>query len=491
VSLNLIFGNFFATNSFASEDLKSATAIQNSNAVSSSSSSALRVLGGLGASAASASPVHPVSFSNNSKNMSSPESSVVTTENQTKPAQEFVDSIQMVKDLYVEDVPDSKIFENAMRGMLEKLDPHSSYLDEKAYQELQNSTEGEFTGLGIEVIMKKNLIYVVTPMDGSPAEKGGILSGDYIVRIDDKAVTGLSLDEAVDLMRGKTGTTVHLVIMRENQKDPIHLTLTRGPIDLQSVKGELLENNYAYIRISGFQTETAKTLDDLLISLAKQSQKGRLKGVILDLRNNPGGLLQAAVDVSDIFLDVNKAPYNKVIVSTRGRSPDSQSVEKVTTPDHTHGVPVVVLINHGTASAAEIVAAALQDDNRAVLVGTRSFGKGSVQTVIPLLDGKTAVKLTTARYYTPKGTAIQAIGVTPDVTVEQASVSHIKTEDNMIDSEGSLPGSLNAEQKKTPETQAALADSLLNDQENQKLIKKDFQLYQALMLLKGTVSLEQ
>jgi carboxyl-terminal processing protease len=415
---------------------------------------------------------------------------VVTTESQNKSAQDFVDAIQMVKDLYVDEVPDDKIFENAMRGMLEKLDPHSSYLDEKAYQDLQNSTEGEFTGLGIEVIMKKNLIYVVTPMDGSPAQKAGILPGDYIVRIDDQAVSGLSLDEAVDLMRGKAGSTVHLVIMRENVQDPIHLTITRSAIDLNSVTGELLENNYAYLRVSSFQAETAKSLDDLLVSLAKQSQNGKLKGVILDLRNNPGGLLQAAVDVSDIFLDVNKVPYDKVIVTTRGRSPDSQSVEKVTTPDHVHGVPVVVLINHGTASAAEIVAAALQDDNRAILIGTRSFGKGSVQTVVPLLDGKTAVKLTTARYYTPKGTAIQAVGVTPDVTVEQASVSGVKVEENIVDSEGALPGSLKAEQAKTPQSQAALANSLLNDQENQKLIKKDFQLYQALMLLKGTVSLE-
>jgi carboxyl-terminal processing protease len=284
---------------------------------------------------------------------------------------------------------------------------------------------------------------------------------------------------------------VHLVIAREGKKEPIHLTLTRQAIELNSVKGELLESNYAYIRISSFQTETAKTLDDLLAALAKQSSSGKLKGVILDLRNNPGGVLEAAIDVSDIFLDVNKVGYDKVIVTTKGRNAALNSVGKVTTPDHTQGVPVVVLINHGTASAAEIVAAALQDDNRAIVVGTRSFGKGSVQTIIPLLDGKTAVKLTTARYYTPKGTAIQAVGVTPDVVVDQAKVSEVTEENNFINSEDSLPGKLKAEQKKTPESLANQAVLEANNQESQKLVKKDFQLYQALMLLKGTVSLEQ
>ena len=406
-------------------------------------------------------------------------------------AQAFVDSIQVVKDMYVEEVPDDRIFENAMRGMLEKLDPHSSYLDEKEYQELKNTTAGEFYGIGLEIIMKKNLIFVVTPIDDSPAEKAGILPGDCIVKIDNTAVMGLSIDEAVDLMRGKPGTSVNLVIAREGKKDPIKFSITREPIELNSVKGELLENQYAYIRVSSFQAETAKTLEALLTKLAKQSSSGKLKGVILDLRNNPGGLLDAAVDVSDIFLDVNKVGYDKTIVTTKGRGPGTDSIAKVSTPDHTHGVPLVVLINHGTASAAEIVAAALQDDNRAVLVGTRTFGKGSVQTIIPLLDGKTAVKLTTARYYTPKGTAIQAVGVAPDVPVDQVTVHEVKEENSFIDSENSLPGRLISEQKKTPESAANQVNLDANNEEEKKLVKKDFQLYQALMLIKGTVSLEQ
>ena len=413
-------------------------------------------------------------------------SSAYATDSSSKQAQEFTDSIQMVKDVYVEDVPDSQLFEGAMKGMLEQLDPHSTYLNEKEYQELKNMSEGEFSGVGLEVVMKKNVIYVITPLDTSPAQKAGILPGDYIIKIDDQAVTGLSLDEAVDLMRGKPGTSVHLVIAREGQKEPLHFDLTRAPLELDSVKGEILDKDYGYIRISSFQAETGKKLEGVLTQLAAQTSTGKLKGVVLDLRNNPGGLLDEAIDVSDIFLDVNTVPYDKTIVTTRGKNAEMQSVGKVTTPDRTGGVPVVVLINHGTASAAEIVAAALQDDNRAILVGTRTFGKGSVQTVIPLLDGKTAVKLTTARYYTPKGTAIQAIGVTPDVPVEQVNVAEVKEENNFIDSESSLAGHLKAENE-----QPAPVDTTFLDKDKNPLVKKDFQLYQALMLLKGTVSLEK
>jgi carboxyl-terminal processing protease len=328
------------------------------------------------------------------------------------------------------------------------------------------------------------VIYVVTPIDGSPEKKEGILSGDYIVKIDDQAVTGMSLDQAVDLMRGKAGTSVHLVIAREGQKDPINVDLIRGPIDLESVSGEILDKSYGYLRISSFQAETAKKLDVLLTQLAKQTPSGKLSGIILDLRNNPGGLLDSAVEVSDLFLDVNKVPYNKVIVTTKGRTPESDSVEKVTSSDRTGGVPMVVLINHGTASAAEIVAAALQDDNRAILVGTRSFGKGSVQTIFPLIDGKTAVKITTARYYTPKGTPIQAVGIMPDVPVEQAKVSDIKEESNFVDSESSLQGHLSAEKGG-----GLPIDESFLDKDNKPLVKTDFQLYQALMVLKGTASL--
>jgi carboxyl-terminal processing protease len=399
-------------------------------------------------------------------------------------AEEFSDSMKLVKDVYVDPVKDGTLFEGAMRGMLEQLDPHSTYLNEKEYQELKARSDGEFSGVGLEVVMKKSVIYVVTPIDGSPAKKAGILSGDYIVKIDDQAVTGMSLDQAVDLMRGKAGTSVHLVIAREGQKDPINVDLIRGPIDLESVSGEILDKSYGYLRISSFQAETAKKLDVLLTQLAKQTPSGKLSGIILDLRNNPGGLLDSAVEVSDLFLDVNKVPYNKVIVTTKGRTPESDSVEKVTSSDRTGGVPMVVLINHGTASAAEIVAAALQDDNRAILVGTRSFGKGSVQTIFPLIDGKTAVKITTARYYTPKGTPIQAVGIMPDVPVEQAKVSDIKEESNFVDSESSLQGHLSAEKGG-----GLPIDESFLDKDSKPLVKTDFQLYQALMVLKGTASL--
>ncbi len=398
-------------------------------------------------------------------------------------AQDFSDTMALVKSDYVEEVSDNQLFEGAIEGMLEELDPHSTYLNEREYQELKTLSEGKLSGIGLEVMMKKTGIYVITPVDGSPAQKAGVLSGDNIVSIDHESVMGLSLEDAVDLMHGQAGTRVNLELVRESEKDLLHFDLIRAPLDIENVKGELLDKKYAYLRISSFQEGTAQKVDEVLKQL---STKGKLEGVILDLRNNPGGLLDEAVNVSDIFLAVNSVPYDKVIVTTKGRNGSIQSVAKVSSPDHINGIPMVALINHGTASAAEIVAAALQDDNRAIVMGTRSFGKGSVQTIFPLPGGKTAVKLTTARYYTPKGRPIQAGGVTPDVIVEQATVLGIKPEDNMVNAESALPGHLAAEKSKSLSDEKSLSG-----QDDNPLLKKDFQLHQALMVLEGTVSLEK
>lgn len=414
----------------------------------------------------------------------------------------FSHSLDAIRQLYVEKMADHKMLENAIRGMLEKLDPHSAYLDEKAYKNLQIATDGEFSGLGIEVVMKKDAIYVVTPMDGTPAKKAGIESGDYIIRIDGHAVSGMTLTEAVNMMRGKRGTSVNLVIARKGEKKPLHMDIVRNSITVDSVKTKVIDGNYGYIRISSFQAETGDKLHVALAKL-KDETNGKLKGVVLDLRNNPGGVLQAAVDVADVFLDVNKVGFEKNVVYTKGRMKRNRFEGKVTTKDHLNGIPVVALVNNGSASAAEIVAAALKDHNRAILMGTKTFGKGSVQTVVPLFDDKTAIKLTTARYYTPNGSAIQAIGVSPDVLVEKVKIAEkLGDDDNAYRvSEASLHGRLDAEKaiKSEKSKSAGKSDSELSDkvlgkkqkEEEKPLIQKDYQLHQAVVMLKGLASLSE
>ena len=337
----------------------------------------------------------------------------------------------LIKQTYVEPVDDKKLINEAIKGMVSGLDPHSSYLDADAFKDLQTNTQGEFGGLGIEVNMEDGLVKVISPIEDTPAYRAGVKSGDFIVKIDDTQVQGLTLNEAVAKMRGKIGTNVVLTVFRKGEAKPLLITLKRAIIKVQSVKYKMAEPGYGYIRITQFQERTTEDLAKAIETLYRDN-KAPLKGVVLDLRNDPGGLLNGAVGVSAAFL-----PKNSLVVYTEGRTPDAQirltasreyyqrdSKEDYfkNTPKEVKTVPLVVLANGGSASASEIVAGALQDHQRALVVGTQTFGKGSVQTVLPI-DSKTAVKLTTARYFTPNGRSIQAKGITPDVEVQEATLS--------------------------------------------------------------------
>jgi carboxyl-terminal processing protease len=331
---------------------------------------------------------------------------------------------------YVEEVSDEQLVEAAINGMLSHLDPHSSYLDAKAYRDMQVQTRGEFGGLGIEVTMENGLVKVVSPIDDTPAARAGVKPGDYITHIDGQPVLGLSLADAVEKMRGRIGTKIKVTIRRPNS-EPLELTLTRDVIKIQSVRSRI-EGDIGYIRVTSFNERADVGVKQALEQFKQQLGK-RWKGVILDLRNNPGGLLEQAVAISDIFLDKGE------IVSTRGRNPESAQRWNAKKGDLAEGLPMIVLINGGSASASEIVAGALQDHRRAIMLGTRSFGKGSVQTIIPLA-GHGAMRLTTARYYTPSGASIQAKGIEPDIVVEQAKIEPIASPAGRH--EADLPGAL-------------------------------------------------
>ncbi|HVO14004.1 MAG TPA: S41 family peptidase [Alphaproteobacteria bacterium] len=331
---------------------------------------------------------------------------------------------------YVEEVSDEKLIEAAINGMLSHLDPHSSYLDAKAYRDMQVQTRGEFGGLGIEVTMENGLVKVVSPIDDTPAARAGVKPGDFITHIDGTPVLGLSLADAVEKMRGKVGTKIKITVRRPNS-EPLELTLTRDVIKIQSVRSRI-EGDIGYIRVTSFNERADVGVKQALEQFKQQLGK-RWKGVVLDLRNNPGGLLEQAVSISDIFLDKGE------IVSTRGRNPESAQRWNAKKGDLADGLPMIVLINGGSASASEIVAGALQDHRRAIILGTRSFGKGSVQTIIPLA-GHGAMRLTTARYYTPSGASIQAKGIEPDIVVEQAKIETIASPSGRR--EADLPGAL-------------------------------------------------
>ncbi|MCS4505394.1 hypothetical protein KBTX_03259 [wastewater metagenome] len=377
---------------------------------------------------------------------------------------------------YVESVSDRDLMENAIRGMLSGLDPHSAYLDPQAYKDLQAGTSGEFGGLGIEVGDENGFVKVIAPIDGTPAEKAGIQAGDLIIRIDGQPVKDISLNEAVHLMRGEPGTDITLTLMREGHEQPLEVTLTRAVIQVESVKSRLLSPGYGYLRISQFQSGTGSDVIEAIKAL-KSDADGDLQGVVLDLRNNPGGVLNAAVDVADAFLT------DGVIVSTRGRL-DSAEMRFTATPnDLLGGAPLVVLINSGSASASEIVAGALQDQGRAVIMGRRSFGKGSVQTIMPLQDGA-AIKLTTARYYTPSGRSIQADGIQPDVDIPQVEVTAAGNNGVRPLSEADLNRHLSGDGKPKG---GAEGDA---EQAEADLISRDYVLAQALNLLRGLTILD-
>ncbi|MEO7601522.1 MAG: S41 family peptidase [Gammaproteobacteria bacterium] len=321
----------------------------------------------------------------------------------------FTEVFAKIKSDYVEPVEDKTLLEYAIRGMLSGLDPHSSFLDAKDFQELQIGTTGEFGGLGLEVGMEDNLVKVISPIDDTPAQRGGVQAGDLIIRLDDTPMQGVALNEAVNMMRGKVGTNITLTILRKGEEKPLQITLTRAVIKVKSVKTQMLEPGFGYVRVSQFQGQTGTNMVDA-ISKLKEENGGALKGLVLDLRNNPGGVLGAAVAVSDAFLEKG------LIVYTQGRANDSELKFNATPEDVLKGAPLVVLVNSGSASASEIVAGALQDQKRAIVMGEKTFGKGSVQTVLPMTNDS-AVKLTTARYYTPSGRSIQAEGIVPDMVL--------------------------------------------------------------------------
>lgn len=320
----------------------------------------------------------------------------------------FTDVFSRIKENYVEEVSDEQLLNYAIEGMLNGLDPHSAYLDPDEFQELKIGTEGEFGGLGIEVTMEDGFVKVVAPIDDTPAQRAGVQAGDVIVRLDDQPVKGMGLNEAVQTMRGEPGTEIQLTIVRDGREQPLEVAIERAIIEVESVNARMLEPGYGYLRVSHFQSNTQSALDSALGDLADQTENG-LNGLVLDLRNNPGGVLSAAVSVSDSFLN------DGLIVYTDGRVNDSQLRYSARPGDAINGAPMVVLVNEGSASASEIVAGALQDHQRAIVVGKQTFGKGSVQTIQDLSDGG-ALKLTTARYFTPDGRSIQASGIEPDIS---------------------------------------------------------------------------
>ncbi len=336
----------------------------------------------------------------------------------------FTDVYARIKKEYVTEVEDGELLKNAIRGMLSGLDSHSSFLDAEQFRDLQIGTTGEFGGLGIEVGMENGFIKVIAPIDDTPAQRAGVQAGDLIIKLDGESVKGLDLAEAVRRMRGKIGSTIELTIVRKGEDMPLQMAITRAMIHVHSVRSRMLEPGFGYVRISNFQSKTTSALHEAIESLETENE-GELKGLVLDLRNNPGGLLTGAVGVSDVFLQ-----DNALIVYIKGRAGDSELKYSASTNDLLDGAPLVVLINQGSASASEIVAGAMQDHNRGEILGVPSFGKGSVQTILPLKDN-TALKLTTARYYTPSGRSIQDAGIVPDVLLKPAEDSENKeTEDH-------------------------------------------------------------
>ena len=386
----------------------------------------------------------------------------------------FGDVFERVRSDYVEEVSDKELIESAIAGMLSSLDPHSSYLNRESFEDMRVETKGEFGGLGIEVTMESGLVKVVSPIDDTPAAKAGVKAGDFITHLDGEQVMGLTLSEAVDRMRGLVGTEIILMIRREGVEQPIETRIVRAVIKIQSIRSRI-EESIAYIRVTKFNEQAEIGLIRELGKI-KEELGDALIGVILDLRNNPGGLLDQAISVSDAFLDKGE------IVSTRGRRTDSVQRFNAKAGDLADGLPMVVLINGGSASASEIVAGALQDHRRAIVLGTRSFGKGSVQTIIPL-SGHGAIRLTTARYYTPSGKSIQAKGIEPDIEVVQGRIE--TEEQNSLRDEASLRNRLASEEEINGDSDAGESDEAESSNGRSALAQKDFQLSRALDLLHG------
>ena len=390
----------------------------------------------------------------------------------------FGDIFERIRSNYVEDVDEADLIEAAINGMLTSLDPHSGYLPPRDFDSMQVQTRGEFGGLGIEVTQEEGFIRVIAPIDGTPADEAGVEAGDFITHVDGEALLGLTLEEAIDLMRGPAGSEIIITIVREGAEEPFDLTIERDVITLTAVRGRL-EGSTAVLRVSTFSDQTYVNLRDSLDGMIEEvGGLDNLSGVVLDLRNNPGGLLNQAIRVTDAFLDQGE------IVSTRGREPQDGDRFNATPGDMIEGAPMVVLINSGSASASEIVAGALQDHRRAVVVGTNSFGKGSVQSIMPLA-GEGAIRLTTSLYYTPSGRSIQALGVAPDILVEQRDPVEVDEDDRTASrGEAGLRGSienatLSEDERRQLEEEREIAEATA------RLRNEDYQLAYAIDILTG------
>ena len=390
----------------------------------------------------------------------------------------FGDVFEQIRSKYVEQPTDRKLIEAAITGMLTSLDPHSSYMTAKSFQDMQVNTRGEFGGLGIQVTMERGFVKVISPIDDTPAYRAGIKAGDYVTHLDGDVVQGMTLADAVDKMRGKVGTKIALTIRRKGVAEPFDVIITRAVIKITSVSSRM-EANVGYVRIKSFNEQTEKGLKTAITQFEK-SQGDKIQGLVLDLRNNPGGLLDQAVSVSDSFLDKGE------IVSTRSNDPSKTERYYAKSGDLLNGKPIVVLINEGSASASEIVAGALQDHRRAIILGTQSFGKGSVQTIMPL-PGHGAMRLTTARYFTPSGRSIQAKGIDPDIVVRQAKIESIENKSGRreVDLRGALK---NTDKKAVPKQENPSRDEATeiqdkNDGANASI--QDYQLTRALDLMRG------
>ncbi|OJA00536.1 peptidase S41 [Rickettsiella grylli] len=398
----------------------------------------------------------------------------------------FNRELEIIKNEYVQKISEHDLLQNAMQGMASGLDPHSSFLDADDLKDLKTATTGEFSGLGLEVGMEEGLLRVVTPIDDGPAQKAGIKPGDWIIRINNTPIQGLSLREAVRKMRGRKGSSIQLTLIRQGQPKPRLVHLKRGLVHIQSIKGHLLEPGYAYIRINSFQASTRHDLDHMLKKLQHQ-EKTPIQGLILDLRNNPGGLLTSAAEVTNAFLDAKTMHYDQVIVYTMGQSADAKLKILAKPNDQVYSEKLVVLINQGSASGAEIVAGALQDNHRAVILGTKSFGKGSVQTVIPL-DDAAALKLTTALYYTPSGRSIQASGISPDIIVDELKINAFTK--NPIEAISFHESELKGHLKNDKNPNHSFLSSSSSATNTTDLLKNDYQLFEAFNLLKSMIALQ-
>lgn len=391
-----------------------------------------------------------------------------------KDLRRFTQAFEYIRSAYVDEVDDRTLLNYAIQGMLNQLDPHSSYLDMQDYDDLQVDTTGEFGGIGIEVGMEDGFLRVIAPMDDSPASRAGLEPEDTIIMLDEKSVKGLSLTEAVDQMRGAIGTDIKLLILRDGMDKAFEVTLTRDRIQVKSVRSQLMDAEYGYIRVAQFQNNTGREVESAIKKLSAQTEN-QLQGLIIDLRNNPGGVLQASVEMVDLFIDEGK------IVYTEGRLDEASVVYKAQPGELVKDLPMVVLVNGGSASASEIVAGALQDHGRALILGTKTFGKGSVQSVIDLED-KVAMKLTTARYYTPKGRSIQASGIEPDILVQPVQRKAIKFQNY---GEANLSGHLTSDGEADEGLQEDPAD------EEKQAGSGDSQLYEAINILKGLALFER